>query len=177
MALLAYLAVVIVTVAGLLTGLDWLVTPLDSASQMPPHVATAQASRGTPATPPRAQARADTTRTADADDSPQATKIPAQTAAAQCDVQACADAYQSFRASDCTYQPYNGPRKLCEKGDHGSGPATQLSALSPVLQQAGDARAEARCNVAACSGFYHSFRASDCTYQPFDGGPRRLCER
>jgi hypothetical protein len=30
-----------------------------------------------------------------------------------CDVDACARAYRSFRASDCTYQPYFGPRQLC----------------------------------------------------------------
>jgi 1A family penicillin-binding protein len=32
------------------------------------------------------------------------------------------------------------------------------------------------CNIAACRG-YSSFRASDCTYQPFGGGPRRVCGR
>jgi hypothetical protein len=34
----------------------------------------------------------------------------------------------------------------------------------------------AQCNVPACERFYHSFRASDCTYQPY-AGPRQLCER
>jgi BA14K-like protein len=33
----------------------------------------------------------------------------------RCDVQACASAYKSFRASDCTYQPFDGPRRFCEK--------------------------------------------------------------
>jgi hypothetical protein len=33
----------------------------------------------------------------------------------RCDVQACASAYRSFRASDCTYQPFDGVRQLCEK--------------------------------------------------------------
>ena len=32
-----------------------------------------------------------------------------------CNVQACSNAYQSFRASDCTYQPFEGVRRLCEK--------------------------------------------------------------
>lgn len=44
---------------------------------------------------------------------------PMQAAAKQalnsCDVQGCASAYQSFRASDCSYQPMEGPRKFCEK--------------------------------------------------------------
>jgi penicillin-binding protein 1A len=33
------------------------------------------------------------------------------------------------------------------------------------------------CNIPVCSQFYHSFRESDCTYQPYDGGPRRVCDR
>jgi BA14K-like protein len=28
-----------------------------------------------------------------------------------------------------------------------------------------------------CAGAYRSFRAADCTYQPFDGGARRFCEK
>jgi membrane peptidoglycan carboxypeptidase len=32
-----------------------------------------------------------------------------------CNYQACARAYRSFRASDCTYQPYSGSRELCDK--------------------------------------------------------------
>nr|WP_321461961.1 BA14K family protein [uncultured Cohaesibacter sp.] len=30
-----------------------------------------------------------------------------------CNVRACSSRYRSFRASDCTYQPYNGPRRYC----------------------------------------------------------------
>jgi hypothetical protein len=33
----------------------------------------------------------------------------------RCDVQACSSAYNSFRASDCTYQPFEGARRFCEK--------------------------------------------------------------
>jgi hypothetical protein len=33
----------------------------------------------------------------------------------RCDVQACASTYRSFRASDCTYQPFDGVRRVCEK--------------------------------------------------------------
>lgn len=35
----------------------------------------------------------------------------------------------------------------------------------------------AACNIPVCTRFYSSFRPSDCTYQPYSGGPRRLCER
>ena len=37
----------------------------------------------------------------------------AQPAAGHCDIAACSAAYHSFRASDCTYQPYAGPRRAC----------------------------------------------------------------
>jgi penicillin-binding protein 1A len=41
-----------------------------------------------------------------------------------------------------------------------------------------DAEADnGRCNVAVCQQYYQSFRASDCTYQPYNGGERRYCGR
>jgi penicillin-binding protein 1A len=43
-----------------------------------------------------------------------ASPVPAQET--QCDQSACAAAYRSFQQSDCTYQPYAGPRRLCKKG-------------------------------------------------------------
>lgn len=50
-----------------------------------------------------------------------------------CNVQACSSAYRSFRASDCTYQPYDGPRRLCTKsggGDVGTVAQSPLRAQS-----------------------------------------------
>jgi len=39
---------------------------------------------------------------------------PAQgLAGTQCDIPACEQFYRSFRASDCTYQPFSGPRQYC----------------------------------------------------------------
>ena len=35
----------------------------------------------------------------------------------QCNQNACAALYNSFRASDCTYQPYSGSRRLCDIQD------------------------------------------------------------
>jgi penicillin-binding protein 1A len=32
-----------------------------------------------------------------------------------CNITACSRSYRSFRPSDCTYQPYTGGRRLCEK--------------------------------------------------------------
>ncbi|WP_246662953.1 BA14K family protein [Pseudolabrys sp. FHR47] len=91
---------------------------------------------------------------------------PATAAAPLCDIQACERAYRSFTASDCTYQPSDGPRRLCTRG---TPPAAASAPRS-------DIRAQATCNIAACTSAYISFTASDCTYQPSEG-PRRLCEK
>lgn len=34
-----------------------------------------------------------------------------------------------------------------------------------------------QCDARACAITYRSFRAADCTYQPYTGGPRRICEQ
>jgi penicillin-binding protein 1A len=34
-----------------------------------------------------------------------------------------------------------------------------------------------RCNIDVCARFYMSFNSSDCTYQPYYGGPRQLCKK
>ena len=41
--------------------------------------------------------------------------ITSEKPAPSCNVRACSRSYRSFRASDCTYQPYRGERRLCEK--------------------------------------------------------------
>ena len=41
--------------------------------------------------------------------------IDAGPSSAQCNYDACSRAYRSFRESDCTFQPYRGGRKLCQK--------------------------------------------------------------
>jgi membrane peptidoglycan carboxypeptidase len=50
-------------------------------------------------------------------------------------------------------------------------PADQAPAEQAATEPTQQARA---CDYAAC-GHYRSFRASDCSYQPYDGGPRRVC--
>jgi 1A family penicillin-binding protein len=47
----------------------------------------------------------------------EAPMIPVPAKQLKCDLTACAAAYQSFRSSDCTYQPYSGSRRLCERGN------------------------------------------------------------
>jgi hypothetical protein len=89
-----------------------------------------------------------------------------------CDVRACERAYRTFRVSDCTYQPYDGPRRFCDKGTPpaASTAQTTLGAMTSARAQASS------CNVQACGAAYQSFNPADCTYQPYDG-PRQLCTK
>jgi type IV secretory pathway VirB10-like protein len=43
------------------------------------------------------------------------TQTPEQPAPEGCNVSLCERSYQSFRASDCSYQPYSGPRQSCTR--------------------------------------------------------------
>lgn len=49
-------------------------------------------------------------------DDPSKVDREAEPAIGGCNVAACSRAYDSFRASDCTFQPYHGPRQLCARG-------------------------------------------------------------
>jgi penicillin-binding protein 1A len=60
-----------------------------------------------------------------------------------------------------------------------------VDAAAPLAQPAANAEPSATapaqtaspsCNMDACAGRYLSFRSSDCTYQPLNGGPRRMCD-
>jgi len=101
--------------------------------QPPPTQNNVQYNVG-PATTGNTAAKAETTGVATHSDDSSKTKsvaVPdaqnAQASAAQnkhdevaasnnrCDVQACGSAYKSFRAADCTYQPFDGPRRVCGK--------------------------------------------------------------
>src|SRR5262249_21642837 len=42
-------------------------------------------------------------------------QTPEQPAPEGCNVSLCERSYQSFRASDCSYQPYGGPRRSCTR--------------------------------------------------------------
>ena len=103
---------------------------------------------------------------------------PAQ--APQCDYRACASR-RSFRPSDCTYQPYDGPRRSCEARPRLAVPPPEQASQPPSPREASQsptqARAQAQCNMDVCSRFYSSFNSSDCTYQPYGGGSRRVCDR
>jgi hypothetical protein len=65
---------------------------------------------------------------------------PAEAAPAHaktCDVRGCASAYHSFRESDCTYQPYSGPRRVCEgpPGTHSASTSDQRDLRDDTRRQ------------------------------------------
>lgn len=99
---------------------------------------------------------------------------------AACDVQACASRYRSFRASDCTYQPYSGERRVCEAGDSGIASAAldrnTRGETTASTNEAMNALAQARCNIDVCARRYRSFNAADCTYRPYGSSTRQTCE-
>jgi membrane peptidoglycan carboxypeptidase len=95
-----------------------------------------------------------------------------------CDYQACARAYDSFRASDCTYQPYGGARRQrCDKNASQQVDATPVAPNSRAQSLLDPSMRKAQCNIDVCARFYESFNPADCTYQPHGGGPRRVCTR
>lgn len=94
----------------------------------------------------------------------------------KCDIIACTSAYHSFNPSDCTYQPSDGPRRLCKKGVVPREPSNAHSDTMQLNRADANSSANAPCNVSACANAYQTFDPSDCTYQP-SNGPRRLCTR
>jgi len=117
-----------------------------------------------------------------------------------------ASADRSSRVSNCANQPIDGLRRPCEAGSSSPdaaqpkkatreghtetgagadesqlvrtepqdrGPAARQEEISMTLM---DLRPPAQCEVALCAARYASFHAADCTYQPYGGGPRSLCE-
>ena len=108
---LAVAAVLVVAVCNIVFGMDWV------SEQGARRAAATAGAIDTPivAAPPAAADRLPINDNAAQMNAPAA---PAAAAAPQpkCDVTACTEAYRTFRASDCTYMPSAGVRRLCTKG-------------------------------------------------------------
>ena len=85
--------------------------------QKPPAETTGVATRGDDSIRSASAPPPDNAQNAQAYAAPPKRNAPDEATASnnRCDVQACASAYKSFRASDCTYQPLDGPRRVCGK--------------------------------------------------------------
>jgi type IV secretory pathway VirB10-like protein len=98
----------------------------------PPAPAQPKANIGAPGlSPSQSAATQNTTQNPAPNSNQSASPVPVSSAAAvqatadvpgapaepqaRCNVSACTAAYRSFMPADCTYQPSNGPRRLCTK--------------------------------------------------------------
>lgn len=187
MAFFVYIAILLVSISGILLELDWLTNPkLETKSPVQRATAILPAPKAKakveglsaklapvypnqateprviapiPASPqstaqsglPQQQPRSETTgaappaELAEPSAAANAPTTPSPTASvktqdtsaatpAKCDVQSCASAYQSFRAADCTYQPFEGPRRICEKPPAARSERVTPRRLRPVAQ-------------------------------------------
>jgi len=136
MQFLVYLTVLMASVSTILLEVHWLTSPAPpakpaiQASASPPTPKTEGPNAAlSPVYPKKADApppadSVSNVQLSTAAAIPQAAPVPQPGAAApeqqaasgnRCDIQACTDAYKSFRASDCTYQSFEGPRRVCGK--------------------------------------------------------------
>jgi len=194
--LLFNLSVLLVAATSVAFGLDWMRAPLPPMPETEASVQAAKLAAHLPAPravtivakaaprsvyPTRSAAPSGNTVAA-VDPAAHDQQVPAvaapepaavQTPAEQpkCDIAACSAAYHSFRASDCTWQPFDGPRRLCDKGAPPQSEASAEPAVTPDAAPVSD-----KCDVAACQRAYFTFNPADCTYQP-SNGPRRLCDK
>ena len=134
---IAVCAVLSVAVCNVVFGMDWasertaarqfaaIEPPVTANPPVEPATSAAPAGglpvRGNVAVPPPKGAPRQTTAPLQpAAPGPDSTvQIMVEPAAAEkpkCDVIACAQAYRTFTASDCTYAPSLGERRLCTKG-------------------------------------------------------------
>jgi len=134
MRLAVYGAVLVIALGTVLLGLDRLPAPMSPMVDTPAGLRAAAPPAPVQAAPPQASSPVPST-TIGAPIVPPALAVPARPAApatagaaaqaaaavaapeseARCNVDTCTAAYRSFRPSDCTYQPSNGPRRLCTK--------------------------------------------------------------
>jgi len=108
---IAYSAVLVVAVCNIIFGLIWVNAPAPQTRPAPATAAISPIAAGQ-----TAPANTDGTQAGGNDASAKPIAQSAgEGAQPKCNVSACAGAYRSFRASDCTYQPLGGPRRICAK--------------------------------------------------------------
>jgi len=86
----------------------------ETVAQAAPAQQPASETMTTATTPPRPAVETTGIASRETDIKPVAATV-ASPSNNRCDIQACSSAYRSFRASDCTYQPFEGARRFCEK--------------------------------------------------------------
>jgi hypothetical protein len=190
MPFLAYIAIVLVSIGGILFELDWLTKPKLETKPAAQVASTAAPVRAVPkvdgptegpspvyAAKPEAEqanaAPAETAKeTAKAEIPPPADQragtAPAMTPAPFPPV--VADA----KAEPAPQTPVQAPPQAAME-TNGAAPQPQAQPAAQPVQVAAK-QAPNSCDVQGCASAYQSFRAADCTYQPMEG-PRKFCEK
>lgn len=187
MSFIAYIAIVFVSIAGILLELDWLTKPkLETRSPVqivtrtvaPAPQANAkvkgQSTDLTPVDPKNAETRqSDDTVHDSAVNPPPAKQPPAANSSIANTTQA---EHQAAATKDAAPQAQRADGSTGGRAPAAESPPAPAAVVPPSAQTHSVAAEANRCDVRACSSAYQSFRVSDCTYQPFEG-PRRVCEK
>lgn len=81
----------------------------------------------------------------------------------------CATRYRSYNPVDNTYRSFSGQKRSCVS------PFTDGTAQTAPASAA-NLSADIGVDVESCMRRYRSYNVKDNTYQPIDGGPRRVCQ-
>jgi len=177
MQFLVYLIVLTVSLSTVLLEVHWLTSP---APQPKPVIqATSGAVPDSKTEGPNAALspvypkRSDTPRLVDSASNAQASGATADTPAAS----AQPSRAQSIASAEPPQQPPAETAGVAARDDDSRHPApAPMNSPQRAPQEAVAAPSSNHCDVQACAGAYKSFRASDCTYQSFEG-PRRVCTK
>jgi len=99
----------------------------------------------------------------------------------------CSQRYRSYRKEDNSYTSYSGRSRECVSpysdtiahADEGPSYLEASVVGSPGKMSHHDGAAAGGVDsdhIASCFARYNSYRVEDNTYQPYGGGPRRLCD-
>ena len=166
MQFLVYLTVLMVSISTVLLELHWLTSPAPQpkpaiqASAPPPPKVEGPSAVLSPVYPKKAET-VETTANAQ---QPLASQPQAQHAQAQ--------QPQTMPQAETTGMATRPENPAPSTSPPAQPSVHQASAVPPESSASSN-----RCDIQACARTYRSFRASDCTYQPFDGGERRLCAK
>jgi len=166
MQFLVYVTVLMVSISTVLLELHWLTTP---PPQPKPAVAAASTGQPPKVEGPSAALSPVYPRKPEANASAANAQqpVPDQSQTQQAQTKPQGETTGMAHAEDRPPTPATPASPASARVDH-----QQASAVQPEVSKANN-----RCDIQACASTYRSFRASDCTYQPFDGGERRLCAK
>jgi hypothetical protein len=172
MKFIGYVAVLLVTAAGLALGLDLLTAPAKKL----------EANNAKPASEAVRQIPIKKKETANEDGDPNHQLTPIYPAAPGQDLPVKdtpvkAVAKDSPKPAPKAQPETSGTAPARDVDTAAAAPSTQPAAVPAqgVAIHASSPAAPNSCNVQACAAAYRSFRASDCSYQPFSG-PRKFCD-